>query len=40
MAVETTALQDAVALLTVAMHAGGEELDALVDYLGWLRRQK
>jgi hypothetical protein len=27
----TTALEDAVALLTVAMHAGGFELDALVE---------
>ena len=30
MAAPTTALQDAVALLTVSMHAGGEELDQLV----------
>jgi hypothetical protein len=29
-AVPTTALEDAVALLTVAMHAGGSELDELV----------
>ena len=31
MAVPTTALEDAVALLTVAMHAGGSELEALVE---------
>jgi hypothetical protein len=30
-AVPTTALQDAVALLTVSMHAGGDELDQLVQ---------
>ncbi len=33
MSVPTTALQDAVALLTVAMHASGDELDDLVDEL-------
>ena len=31
MAVPTTALEDAIALLTVAMHAGGQELRDLVD---------